>query len=230
MADENCTTKRCSKCRVDKPATLEFFYWNKSRNKLSPRCKECQKGLSNTKYIPKREPKEPVSDGYRRCSHCLQELPATLEWFESNSKSNVGLSWWCRECCNKSRMEAYRKRPKKKQNREPDSEEQKQRNRERAKKPESKLLKRAYNHKYKASKRNAKGSHTAEDITLQFKSQRGKCWHCGKKLDPDNYHVDHLTPLSRGGSNAADNIVITCPFCNLSKHNRLPHEWNGRLL
>lgn len=37
--------------------------------------------------------------------------------------------------------------------------------------------------------------------------------------------VDHVVPLSRGGADDAENIVISCPTCNLHKHNKLPHEW-----
>jgi 5-methylcytosine-specific restriction endonuclease McrA len=38
--------------------------------------------------------------------------------------------------------------------------------------------------------------------------------------------------LVRGGRNSPDNLVITCPVCNLKKRDKLPHEWieGGRLL
>lgn len=87
---------------------------------------------------------------------------------------------------------------------------------------------RAYSARRRARKLDAPGSHSAEDIHLQYKSQRGKCWHCGKKVG-DTYHVDHLIPLYKGGSNDARNIVISCPTCNSSKGAKMPHEWNGRL-
>jgi 5-methylcytosine-specific restriction endonuclease McrA len=66
----------------------------------------------------------------------------------------------------------------------------------------------------------------------QYKAQRAKCYWCGINVG-NVYHVDHVIPLSRGGSNGPENIVIACPHCNLSKSNRLPHEWegnNGKLL
>jgi len=72
------------------------------------------------------------------------------------------------------------------------------------------------------------GAHGA-DVELQKRSQNGLCWWCG---DPhgDNYEVDHRIPLSRGGTNWPENICIACFDCNRSKHNKLPHEWIGRLL
>jgi 5-methylcytosine-specific restriction endonuclease McrA len=41
-----------------------------------------------------------------------------------------------------------------------------------------------------------------------------------------------VVPLSRGGSNGPENIVIACPTCNLAKKDKMPHEWpeGGRLL
>ena len=40
------------------------------------------------------------------------------------------------------------------------------------------------------------------------------------------YHVDHVMPLSRGGSNAPENIVLACQRCkNDSKHNHTVSEW-----
>lgn len=78
----------------------------------------------------------------------------------------------------------------------------------------------------KARKRNAEGRHTGKDIKQQYKAQRGKCYWCDCKVGND-YHVDHIIPLSRGGSNGPENIAIACAPCNLSKHNKLPTEWEG---
>ncbi len=75
----------------------------------------------------------------------------------------------------------------------------------------------------------ADGTHTRDDITMQYEAQKGSCWWCGCKLN-GKYHIDHRVPLSRGGSNAPSNLCLTCATCNLSKNDRLPHEWSDRLL
>jgi 5-methylcytosine-specific restriction endonuclease McrA len=77
--------------------------------------------------------------------------------------------------------------------------------------------------------RGSGGTHTAQDVQRQGDSQKWKCWWCSKPCT-DNYHVDHLVPLARGGHNDPSNIVITCPRCNCSKNDKLPQEWIGRLL
>ena len=40
-----------------------------------------------------------------------------------------------------------------------------------------------------------------------------------------NYHVDHLTPLSRGGTNDLNNLTISCAGCNIAKGLRLLSEF-----
>ena len=77
----------------------------------------------------------------------------------------------------------------------------------------------------------AEGTHTAADIKAQYARQRGKCFWCGVKVGKA-YHVDHVVPLSRGGSNWPENLVIACATCNMQKGAKLPHEWakGGRLL
>jgi 5-methylcytosine-specific restriction endonuclease McrA len=92
----------------------------------------------------------------------------------------------------------------------------------------------ALQHKRNAMKNGVPGTHTDKDIQDQYKRQKGKCYYCSCKLGKQrgDYTVDHVIPISRGGSNAPSNLVITCPSCNFSKHNKLPHEWpqGGRLM
>jgi 5-methylcytosine-specific restriction endonuclease McrA len=58
------------------------------------------------------------------------------------------------------------------------------------------------------------------DIILQLGRQKGKCYWC-RKPHGNNYHVDHVKPLAKGGKNEYGNIVIACAKCNLSKRDRM---------
>lgn len=59
-----------------------------------------------------------------------------------------------------------------------------------------------------------------------FDEQDGKCVACGIELG-DNFHLDHIVPLSRGGLNVDSNVQLLCPSCNLSKGNKTMQEWKS---
>lgn len=65
-------------------------------------------------------------------------------------------------------------------------------------------------------KRNADGSFSKKDILEKLNLQNNKCVYCQCDVSKI-YHVDHITPLYRGGSNWAENLQILCPSCNCSK-------------
>lgn len=78
----------------------------------------------------------------------------------------------------------------------------------------------------------AGGEFTVDDVLELVSLQKNKCASCLKKLSA-GYHVDHIMPLFRGGTNDKYNLQILCPTCNLKKHAKDPIEWaqkNGRLL
>ena len=78
-------------------------------------------------------------------------------------------------------------------------------------------------HMRRARKRDAEGSYTMGDLTILYKEQNGRCKYCGGVLD--DYHADHMVPLSRGGSNYIENIALACPTCNLAKNNKTVEEF-----
>ena len=57
--------------------------------------------------------------------------------------------------------------------------------------------------------------------TVVFRRDKGICGICRKKVDPQNWHLDHIVPLSRGGEHSYANVQVTHPFCNVSKGARL---------
>ena len=85
----------------------------------------------------------------------------------------------------------------------------------------------------RARKRDAAGSHTAEDVKRLWEMQKGKCGCCQADLEKAGSHVDHVVPLAGGGSNGVENLQILCPSCNLKKGAKHPIDFmqaNGFLL
>jgi 5-methylcytosine-specific restriction endonuclease McrA len=82
-------------------------------------------------------------------------------------------------------------------------------------------------HRRRARKRNAEGSFTSADIMHFYNEQGGCCRWCSKPLN-DKYHIDHIIPLSRWGTNWPANLVLACARCNLSKKDKLPFRNGSR--
>jgi 5-methylcytosine-specific restriction endonuclease McrA len=76
-----------------------------------------------------------------------------------------------------------------------------------------------------ARRKGAAGTHTLHETLALLEKQDGKCACCGVPLD-DTRHLDHIIPLSKGGSNWIHNLQWLCPFCNVSKNDLLPEEWH----
>lgn len=61
------------------------------------------------------------------------------------------------------------------------------------------------------------------------KTADGICYYCRKKFSPEDLTMDHLIPLSRGGTSDKINIVACCKECNSKKKYMLPVEWDEYL-
>ena len=152
------------------------------------------------------------------CTKCHIEKPATVEYFSPDKKHSDGLRSECKECKNQRQNERRANDPEYR-------EREKQQKKERyANDPEYRERVKAIQHKRRA----VEGEYTTADVELQYRSQRGKCWHCGEALN-NTFHIDHLIPLDKGGTNWPNNIVCSCKNCNLSKGAKMTYEWNGRL-
>lgn len=78
------------------------------------------------------------------------------------------------------------------------------------------------------------GSYTSEDVQHLLLKQKERCAHpwCRTSLSA-GYEVDHIKPISRGGSNDRRNLQLLCQPCNRSKSSKDPIDFarqNGALL
>lgn len=67
------------------------------------------------------------------------------------------------------------------------------------------------------------------NIRDMYRAQKGLCWWCGDELH-GVYQIDHRLPVAKGGSDDWANLCLACPDCNSKKSDKMPHEFNGRLL
>lgn len=73
------------------------------------------------------------------------------------------------------------------------------------------------------------GSFTAADIALIRETQRGLCAYCGSTLMA-NSPIEHMTPITRGGTNWPWNLCIACRPCNQRKFTKTAGEYLALLL
>ena len=78
----------------------------------------------------------------------------------------------------------------------------------------------------------ARGFHHVPPLNNRelFRRDRHMCGYCGGEFSFFRLTRDHITPLSRGGSDTWMNVVTACRHCNGQKRNRLPQESGMELL
>jgi 5-methylcytosine-specific restriction endonuclease McrA len=79
-------------------------------------------------------------------------------------------------------------------------------------------------HKRRAQKLKSGGSYTACEINKLMHKQRARCA-CCKTSIAAIYEIDHIMPLSKGGSNDIVNIQLLCPPCNRRKSAKHPIQF-----
>lgn len=124
------------------------------------------------------------------CTSCGANLPKTREYF-GNTPSG-GFRRKCRSC-----MSTYVAQ-------------------EKGKHPEQAT---ARSRKRAALLAAAPGAHSEADIAELRSRLRDCCAYCGLGLDGKG-ELDHMTPLSKGGSNSIKNITLACWRCNGEKHSK----------
>lgn len=75
--------------------------------------------------------------------------------------------------------------------------------------------------KYKRRIREGDGRVTVKRINALLVIQEGNCVYC--RIELVKFHVDHIVPLAKGGTNTDDNIQLLCPTCNRKKGSKYPY-------
>lgn len=189
--------KVCTKCRCTKPQRAEFFRkYKRSPSGLHAACKACDRSYRQTNRAA-------IAERGRQ-NHRSKRKPR-LE-----------------------KMRLYRQ-----ENREAIAEQQRQYYRENREKirayyerwrKNNRDVRRAHERKRQAAKKGDSGLRDASELWALYDSQDGLCAYCEMPMF-GNFHIDHMQPLSRGGADNWSNYAITCPPCNLEKHNKTAEEY-----
>lgn len=138
----------------------------------------------------------------RACKKCGQVKPLTTEYFNLLSTGNW--RWTCKKCMAAASRRHHQENP------------------------EMTAERRA---RYNANLRAASGSYNEDDIRRIRERLGDRCAYCGAPLHNAG-DVEHMTPLSRGGTNDSGNLTLACVPCNRDKNNKTATEfitWRRRL-
>ncbi len=187
--------KECKKCHSVK-LLMEFKKNPRSPGGVINICRQC--------YAP---PKKIVRrDGLRVCATCQKWLPVDLFVVGKSGRSTS----YCPDCRKKVNMRWRHKNIIRRRARQRELTKQYKR-----KHPE---LVKAWHKARKHRERHAEGSFTAQEWIALCQRYNYCCVSCGKQ-EPLN--VEHIIPLSRGGTNYISNIQPLCSECNGHKFKKI---------
>lgn len=232
------TRKVCIACGDSKPVT-DFHPKGRRPGEYLSRCKPCHNAQALARYYANKgdRPNKTPSHYYRdrdltekTCSRCQQTLP--IEQFAIKRQETGGRRNLCTPCHNAANLEHKRANREKlreqrlayyaanrdlllaKQKRYREEHPDADKATHRKWKSANKDLVNAATHR-RRNKMSENGGHwTAEqwvDLKAQFAYHCLLCW----RVEPDiTLTVDHIVPVSLGGSNDIDNIQPLCKSCN----------------
>ena len=57
-----------------------------------------------------------------------------------------------------------------------------------------------------------------------YNKNKGRCAICGEFVPCNDFTIDHIIPLAKGGTNELDNLQCACRTCNVMKQDILPQD------
>lgn len=239
--------KTCKSCKKSWPETTEYFYARRDGRFMLP-CRACQRERALARYYERHE---------EICASRRERRRTDPEWRAKN-KAQLASSYKKHRERRLKEFAEYRARPEVKQRRrayaqarwrDPERREHLREyfacyhaarkadpaENERILKASRKAWRKrrtahlAHVRNRRARLRTVEGEHAAADIEHQHAAQQGLCFYCRADLAATGYHVDHVVPLARGGSNGPENIALACPRCNLTKRDMLPDDFRAFL-
>ena len=159
--------------------------------------------------------------------------------FEGRSRHLKCCSYNCSKINKKHWTKTYRLKEEVKQREKEskykynNSEKGKIKNRIREKNRPKTLARKISKHKSELKRRALKNNCIHKDYSAWLKEVKSlnkfTCYWCNKVFKINKLTLDHVIPLSKGGSDTKDNLVPCCMQCNRLKHAKLPEQFNSTL-
>lgn len=186
-------TKPCSKCALDKPFS-DFSPDKRARGGLQAQCKNCRNASMKQSRLddPKRAA-EIARASYERNAEAVKERARAYYHAHADECRERGLAW---RRANGPRLREYFRAYRIKNV------------------AAVRLKERNYEHRRRANT-------IQSDVTPAAWAERvaefgGRCAYCAT-FGPTE--MEHIMPVSRGGTHTMDNLVPACRSCNASKRN-----------
>lgn len=217
--------KRCSRCGIEKPRT-EFWKNKASKDGLRHWCAECVRVWYKTSYIHKGRER---NKAWQK-ANSVRYKENLKRWYASNRKKVIAkaAAWRLanpdryRARCRKAMRKYRADNPEKtsaadRKWRANNSEKVNAANRAWVKKNPNKV--KAMLHRRRTRAQSAPGAKylTAERIEARFQFYGYRCYICGA---PNSTVLEHVIPLSKGGTSFPANVRPSCRSCNSKKYNK----------
>ena len=199
-------SKVCNQCKEIKLFT-EFVKSSSCKFGIANKCRRCVSENSREyRKINKEAITNKNKEYYKNNKEYYKEY--NKEYIKENREYVV------------ERRKSYNKKYQK-ENKEAISEYRK----EYQKSPQGKEAHRRACHKRRALELNNGGSYTLEQWEECKQFFNNECAYSGQSVNLDNVHIEHIKPISNGGTNYIWNICPSLDSVNMSKHDFIMEEW-----
>ena len=187
-------------------------------------------------------PPEDHDDGTRTCYECRERLP--LDRFPKDKRSPRGHRRNCKRCHNAAETARYQADPeaareRMRRYREEDPARARAVDNARYERNKDERIARAIESSHRRRARQQGGKFERGLTVPALRKRDGdRCFYCsvemvfgvfGKSERPDAMAtLEHRLPISRGGGHTADNVVLACWRCNISKGAKTEAEWEAK--
>lgn len=184
-----------------------------------------------------------LPDGTRVCTGCSERKP--IEDYYKHPTEHGGRQRRCKECTKRAVMDRYAQdidasRATYRARYRANIDHVREQDRQRYERDKPKRLALAKEHAYKRRSRIASGPRDRGITDTALRERDGdKCCYCNKtmcfkiieglKFNPDRATIEHVKPLSQGGTHTWDNTTLCCWECNVRRASRDVDEYRALL-